>query len=131
MLRGASIVFAFALACSSAGTTGPQGQKGDKGDSGAAGAQGATGPQGTQGPDGPQGVTGSQGPQGAAGPTGAAGPRGLIGPDGQSVVGTLLALDDSHCPAGGVELTSASGTTWVCNGNKGDTGEAAPTYAAG
>lgn len=73
--------------------------------------------QGT-GPAGPQGPPG---PAGAAGPKGADGAQGPAGKDGAGVTTALAAPAD--CPAGGLKVTSASGTANVCNGKEGAPGE--------
>jgi len=92
---------------------------------------GAVGPAGAQGPTGPTGQTGATGPQGPPGPTGATGATGLRGNPGVSVSGVSLPVGDSNCPFGGYNLTSASGTTFVCNGAPGATGPTGPTGPAG
>ncbi len=77
--------------------------------------------RGDAGVAGPTGATGSTGPAGALGPTGPAGPVGATGPTGtagQSVT-TLAEAPGANCPSGGVRLTSASGTAYVCNGSSG------------
>lgn len=107
------------------GATGPQGLRGETGETGATGAPGARGEMGPQGPVGPrgeagpvgaQGPRGEAGPQGPAGEAGAKGERGDVGPAGASVATTVLPAGDSHCPAGGLAVTSATGVAYVCNG---------------
>jgi hypothetical protein len=72
-----------------------------------------------QGPIGPRGLIGPIGPTGKTGPTGAigkTGSTGKIGPAGTSVTSTALAAGNGNCPDGGSSFTSASGTTYACNG---------------
>jgi hypothetical protein len=57
---------------------------------------------------------------------GIAGPMGPQGASGQSVTGASLNVDDPHCPAGGVALTLAGSTTYVCNGLPGPQGPQGP-----
>jgi hypothetical protein len=47
------------------------------------------------------------------------GAPGAAGDSGQSVTSTALPVGDSHCPFGGNAITSASGTTYACNGDPG------------
>lgn len=72
--------------------------------------------QPTQGPTGPTGATGP------AGPAGAMGTAGTMGADGTSVTGTRVDAGSAQCPNGGVAITSANGTTYVCNGADGAPG---------
>jgi len=67
-------------------------------------SNGDPGPQGPTGPSGPPGATGTQGNQGTA---------------GQSVFSAQLAVGSIDCPNGGSQFTSASGTTFACNGADG------------
>lgn len=84
-----------------------------KGKAGANGAAGATGPQGPAGP------AGGQGPAGARGENGTAGTNGS---NGQSVTSKAIPTSSATCGhLGGTELTSASGTEHVCNGQTGFT----------
>lgn len=80
------------------------------------------------GPPGPQGEQGLPGKDGAPGTDGAPGKDGVDGKDGANGVSPVvaqLAADDPNCPTGGVSITDAAGTVgYVCNGAKGDTGEA-------
>ena len=46
------------------------------------------------------------------------------GPKGDSVTGVTLNVGDPHCPAGGVALTLAGTTSYVCNGVPGPQGPA-------
>jgi hypothetical protein len=103
-----------------AGPGGPQGPPGEKGDLGPPGPQGTAGPAGPQGAKGDTGATGIQGAKGDKGDPGATGPRGPQGDPGQSVTTQTLAMGDTNCPDGGVAVTSASGTSYVCNGTSGD-----------
>jgi hypothetical protein len=82
---------------------------------------------------------GSAGAQGAVGPTGPTGPTGLRGDTGSqgqpgvSVLSAQLAVGSASCPNGGGQFTSASGTTFACNGlpgAKGDPGTSARTVVA-
>jgi len=47
---------------------------------------------------------------------GITGPVGLAGVDGTSVTSVVLPVGDSNCPTGGVQFTSVSGLSVVCNG---------------
>ena len=75
------------------------------------------GPTGAQGP---QGITGPQGSKGDAGNPGSNGSDGSDGSDGQSVTVTNEP-PGANCTSGGKKLVSASGTTYVCNGETGFT----------
>jgi len=83
---------------------------------------------GSDGATGPQGPTGATGPQGPIGPTGA---QGSAGADGESVTAISLAVGDPNCPDGGVELSSVSGTDYICNGADGAAGAVGPQGPAG
>jgi len=74
-------------------------------------SSGDPGPQGPTGPSGPPGATGAQGNQGQA---------------GQSVLSAQLAVGSIDCPTGGSQFTSASGTTFACNGAQGPQGIPGP-----
>jgi hypothetical protein len=87
-----------------------------KGKAGAAGAAGAQGPAGPQGPAGANGKDGAQGEKGK---------------DGLSVTGSALTAGQGGCATGGVAYTSASGTSPVCNGEKGPKGAAGSPWAVG
>lgn len=52
--------------------------------------------------------------------------RGPQGPAGQSVTSAPLSVGDSSCPTGGVALTLAGNTTYVCNGAQGQPGQPGP-----
>jgi hypothetical protein len=73
--------------------------------------------QGKPGKTGKPGAPGGTGPAGAPGSAGKDGTNGTNGKDGQSV--TTTPATPAECPEGGVKLTSASGTTKVCNGSDG------------
>ncbi len=77
---------------------------------------------GARGPAGPKGATGATGPAGKTGPTGPQGPAGSSGSSGQGVTSTPFSGEKGSCVEGGAELTSASGTTFVCNGEEGPHG---------
>lgn len=89
----------------------------------------------TRGPAGPRGPEGKQGPLGPAGPTGPEGKAGINGKNGENgkagengVSATAKSftgaktLGSEKCAEGGLEVTSAAGTTLVCNGTNGTTG---------
>ncbi len=83
-----------------------------------------------KGPRGPKGATGPAGPQGPAGPAGAKGDAGANGSNGTNgTSATTAAYSGAECENGGVEVKSASPTTYVCNGEDGETGftETLPT----
>jgi len=65
---------------------------------------------------------GDPGPQGPSGPPGAPGAQGNQGMAGQSVLSAQLAVGSIDCPTGGSQFTSASGTTFACNGGQGPQG---------
>jgi hypothetical protein len=76
--------------------------------------------QGT-GPAGAQGAVGPKGDKGDAGAAGAAGKNAEGIPfSGSKTIGSVT------CTEGGLEVKSASATTLVCNGVKGEQGEAGP-----
>jgi hypothetical protein len=86
------------------------------------GAPGATGPAGAAGPAGPKGDTGAKGDKGDTGNAGTgvvSEEFGLIGKDGKCV-GT-----------GGTKFTSASGSTYACNGQEGSPWTAGGTLPSG
>lgn len=110
-----------AMVChGSPGLDGIQGPAGPQGPEGPAGADGADGAQGPQGLTGPAGADGAQGPQGLTGPAGA------DGTDGTSVSSATLSAGHGVCAYGGTSFTSASGTTYACNGTPGDPATSAP-----
>ena len=63
--------------------------------------------------------TSIQGPPGANGTDGT---NGVNGTNGTSVTSTSLASGDPNCTYGGSSFTSASGTTYACNGAPGTAG---------
>jgi len=90
--------------------------------------KGKVGPAGHAGAAGPAGSAGPQGSPGAKGENGAIGEKGK---DGVSVTGSTLSAGQGGCAAGGVEYTSASSTSSVCNGEKGAKGPAGSPWAVG
>jgi hypothetical protein len=85
--------------------------------------KGKTGPAGAQGPAGPVGPQGSPGAPGKDGTNGVNGEKGANGTSAtaKSFTGAKT-LGSEKCTNGGLEVTSASGTTLVCNGANGTTG---------
>jgi hypothetical protein len=77
---------------------------------------------GTPGPAGPAGPAGPKGDDGSPGETGPQGPAGASGQNGISVTSAALAAGDPNCVHGGSSFTSASGTTFACNGADGTSG---------
>jgi hypothetical protein len=104
------------------GDAGPQGLPGGPGPKGDRGPKGDPGEQGGQGPAGPAGRDGADGPEGPAGPPGKDGATGKDGTDGVSVTSATEPAG-ANCASGGSAFTSASGTTYACNGTKGDKGD--------
>jgi hypothetical protein len=92
-------------------------------------AKSKRGPRGPQGPAGPAGKNGAAGPAGPAGPvgakgeTGATGAAGANGVAGAGVTSAVFKTDKGGCKEGGVELFSASGTSYVCNGEESTPGQ--------
>lgn len=78
-----------------------------------------TGPAGAQGPAGPAGAKGDKGDSGNAGSAGASGKNA----EAISFPGTKGPIGGVTCTEGGLEVTSASATTLVCNGKKGTAGK--------
>jgi Phage Tail Collar Domain/Collagen triple helix repeat (20 copies) len=70
-----------------------------------------------EGRRGPQGPAGARGATGATGATGPKGDTGAAGAPGQSVAVTPESAG-ANCTSGGVKLTSAGGTNYVCNGSE-------------
>lgn len=68
------------------------------------------------------------GKDGANGTNGVNGTNGTNGKDGTSVTSLSLAAGDPTCPFGGSAFTSASGTTYACNGAPGAAGSAPTEY---
>jgi hypothetical protein len=85
------------------------------------------GKAGKAGPAGPQGPQGPSGPAGAAGKDGVNGKDGAVGKDGVSVAGTEFSGAEGPCGVGGSKFTSASGTTYACNGNPAEYPQTLPT----
>jgi len=83
------------------------------------------GPEGAAGPSGAPGATGPSGAEGPEGPAGAPGPEGLPGADGTSVT-VVDEPPGANCPTGGVAVTDATGTTYVCTGLDGVEGPEGP-----
>src|SRR6476469_4314065 len=107
---------AYAASNSSGGGKATASAKAKKGPRG---PKGATGPAGPAGPQGPAGPAGAKGDAGAAGANGTPGTPGAAGQSVQTAVEPPL----GNCgEEGGVKLTSASGTSYVCNGEKGGQG---------
>jgi hypothetical protein len=79
---------------------------------GKAGPAGKAGAPGTQGP---------AGPAGAKGENGVAGTNGANGKDGVSVTSSVESKG-ANCKEGGSKFVAASGTTYACNGENGQTG---------
>lgn len=84
--------------------------------------EGATGSQGPAGPTGPAGPAGPAGPTGKAGANGVNGKdgtNGINGINGVSVTSAAFTGAEHGCMTGGTAVTSATGTTYVCNGEEG------------
>jgi hypothetical protein len=104
-----------------------------------ASAKGRPGPRGKPGKPGPAGPQGPAGPAGAQGPAGAKGDKGdsgNAGADGKSAetvsfTGSKGPIGGVTCPAGGLEVKSASATTLVCNGKNGNNGAPGEPWTAG
>jgi hypothetical protein len=97
--------------------------------------QGKAGPAGTNGAPGAQGAQGAQGPAGPGGTGGAKGEKGAPGTNGTSATSKSFTgkktLGSEKCEEGGTEVTSASGTTLVCNGAEGAPGQGGTPGATG
>ena len=87
--------------------------------------KGPRGPKGAKGDTGPAGPAGPQGPAGPGGPKGDAGANGSTGTNGTSAAVTSFAGSKGTCTKGqgGLEVSSASPTAYVCNGEKGKEGD--------
>jgi len=96
--------------------------KKSKAQRGPRGPKGATGPAGPTGPMGPAGLAGPAGPAGAKGDNGSSGSDGSNGSNGADAEAVSFSGNQHGCPEGGVEVNSASPTTYVCNGAKGANG---------
>lgn len=129
------------LACSgTTGPAGPQGPMGTKGDQGAKGDPGAsptvnvlamgntdcpTGGIEIVSSDGRRVIcNGARGADGMAGMMGTAGMDGTNGTNGSNGTSVTVAAEmaGTNCPAGGLMITSATGTSYVCNGTNGTNG---------
>jgi hypothetical protein len=77
-----------------------------------------------KGPRGPKGATGPAGPQGPAGAKGDTGANGTNGTNGTSAEAVSFAGSQHGCSEGGVEVKSAKPATFLCNGKKGENGQA-------
>jgi hypothetical protein len=95
------------------------------GTAGIAGLAGLTGLTGLAGATGDDGATGASGADGSDGATGAGGLNGT----GVTVVALLIG--DAVCATGGVYVTDASSTSYVCNGMPGATGQTGAPGATG
>ncbi|MGH2878045.1 MAG: hypothetical protein ACRDK4_00325 [Solirubrobacteraceae bacterium] len=88
--------------------------------------EGKAGPAGAQGPAGPAGPQGPAGANGKDGTNGSNGEKGASGTNGTSATTKSFAgaktLGSEKCANGGLEVTSASGTALVCDGENGTTG---------
>ncbi len=76
-------------------------------------------------------VWNQRGPQGIPGPQGATGATGPKGDPGVSVTSKQLGAGGTACPTGGSSFTSASGTTYACNGATGAPGAQGPAGTFG
>ena len=106
------------------GARGPQGLTGAIGAIGAIGPKGdtgATGATGAIGPIGPKGDTGDTGATGQIGQKGDTGAAGVPGAAGTSVT-TSVVSKGSTCEEGGIAVTDAAGTLYLCNGVRGPQG---------
>jgi hypothetical protein len=78
-----------------------------------------------------RGARGVPGAPGTNGTNGTDGSNGIDGTNGTSVTSATLGVGDAHCPDGGSSFTAAGGTTYVCNGTKGDKGDTGAQGPAG
>ena len=96
---------------------------------------GPRGPRGLVGPAGKNGAPGATGPAGPAGAKGEAGAAGAAGASGVGVTSTAFSGAKGTCThgQGGVEISSANGTTYVCNGEgeEGNPGKEGSPWTAG
>jgi len=82
-----------------------------------------TGPAGAPGAKGDTGAKGDKGDTGAKGDTGTTGPPGINGKNAEAIpFSGSKTIGSVTCTEGGLEVKSASATTLVCNGVKGQTG---------
>jgi len=121
-----ALVFAMlggAYAANNASDNGATASAKKKAKKGPRGPKGATGPAGPAGAAGPAGPAGAKGDKGDAGANGTNGTSGTNGTNGQSVT-TEAEPPFGNCgEQEGVKLTSASGTSYVCNGVNGANGQ--------
>lgn len=103
-------------------TASAKAKKGPPGPKGPKGAKGDTGPAGPQGPAGPRGDKGDTGAAGSNGADGANGTNGTNGTNGVSVTSEEFSgTKEGKCAGnGGTKFTSASGSTFACNGKAGE-----------
>jgi hypothetical protein len=80
---------------------------------------------------GTNGTNGAPGTNGTNGAPGAKGDKGDKGDPGESVTASHLDPGEGGCAAGGTELSSASGTEVLCNGDEGSPWTAGGTLPAG
>jgi len=129
-----ALVFAMlggAYAANNASDNGATASAKKKAKKGPRGPKGATGPAGPAGPAGPQGPAGAKGDNGGNGAAGDKGATGANGAAGQSVT-TAAEPPFGNCgDEEGVKLTSASGTSYVCNGAEGAAGPTGEPWTAG
>lgn len=96
--------------------------------------KGPRGPKGATGPAGPAGLAGPQGPAGVKGDAGASGKEGPSGAPGAGVTSEQFGVGgkEGHCVGiGGSKFTSASGSTFACNGEEGIQGPEGEPWTAG
>jgi hypothetical protein len=122
---------AYAASNSSGGGKATASTKAKKGPRGPKGATGPAGPAGPQGPAGPAGPAGAKGDNGAAGANGTNGAPGAPGAAGKSVTTASEAPFGECGEQEGVKLTSASGTSYVCDGAEGAKGDPGSPWVAG
>jgi hypothetical protein len=85
-------------------------------------AKAKAGPRGKTGKTGPAGPQGAPGANGTNGKDGANGTNGTNGSAGISAKAIAFAGDQHGCEEGGLEVTSASPTAFLCNGKAGAAG---------
>jgi hypothetical protein len=108
--------------------------RGGKATASAKAKRGPRGPKGATGPAGPQGPAGAQGPPGAKGDVGAAGSNGAPGAPGAAGQSVKTETEPPEANCGeqeGVKLTSANGTSYVCNGAPGAQGNEGSPWTLG
>lgn len=91
------------------------------------------GPQGERGPEGPPGPQGLPGSPGRDGVDGSDGPPGRDGTDGAPGQGVAVISEPpgANCPHGGVQVMSAAGNSFLCNGATFSFGTTAGTVTQG